>query len=108
MNDASRVSFGQTVGDLDRVLQDLIQFQSAAGNQRFYCLARHILHDDEVNAVLSLDIVNSDDVGMIEDRGGPSLLREAALAVGIADFVGWKDLDGHGAVQLDVTSFVNL
>ena len=48
------------------------------------------------------DVVDGDDVGMVQGAGGLGLLHEPALAVGIGDLVGGKDLDRDGALELRV------
>jgi hypothetical protein len=108
MDDSGRVRFGKCIGNLDGVFQNVVQLQPTAWNHLAERLALDILHDDEVDAVLAANLVNRDDVGMIESRSCPRLLNEAALPAGIAGFVGWKDFDGNGPVQLAVTSLVNL
>ena len=53
------------------------------------------------------DVVEGDDIRVIEGAGGPGLLDEALLAVGIEEFLGRKDLDGDRAIEVGVACLVD-
>ena len=107
MNDPGGLGFRQCIGDLDGVLQDIIQLQPAAWNQLAERLALDIFHDNEVGAIVTGDVMDGDDVGMIEGRGGFGFLDEAPLAIRIGDEFGWKHFDGNKAVQMLVACLVD-
>jgi hypothetical protein len=57
MNDPGRMRRRESVGDLHCVFQRVRKGQSSTGNQAVECLPRHILHRDEVGAIVARDIV---------------------------------------------------
>ena len=59
-------------------------------------------------AVRFADVVDGDDVGMVERRGGPRFLLEAPQASGSADTLGGQDLDRHLAPEPRVPRPVDL
>ena len=65
------------------------------------------LHDDEIAAAVGGDVVDDDDVGMAEGRGGLGLLDEALLPFGIGDLVWRQDLDGDETVEVGVDGLVD-
>src|ERR1051326_7007529 len=65
-------------------------------------VARHVLHGNEIGAGGLIDVVNSDDVGVIESRSGLGFVDEAALPFGVADFFRRKKLERYEAVQAHV------
>ena len=50
--------------------------------------AVHVLHDEEVQVAVLIDVVGADDVGVIEAAGGPGLAVEAAECGGSSAFAG--------------------
>ena len=67
--------------------------------------AGEMLHHHEVGARVGTDVVDGDDVRVVQGAGGLGFLDEAALAVGIGNLAGRKNLDGDGAPQLRVPGF---
>ena len=63
-----------------------------------------VLHDDEVDAVVRIDVVDGDDVRVVERAREPGLLDEAPLSIRVGDSVGGKDLDGHRAIEVGVAA----
>ena len=92
MNDPGGLRFRQRIGDLDGVLQHLVQLHPAARNQLAERLALNIFHDNEVGAVVAGDVVDGDDVGMIEGRGCFGFLHESPFAIRIATSSGGSTL----------------
>ena len=107
MDDASGVRFGQGIGNLHGALERLPDRQSLASDQLGEGRARHVLHGNEVHALLLVDVVDVDDVGMIEGRGGLGLLDEPALAFGVGDLLGRQDFQGNKAVEVRVAGLVD-
>ena len=71
-------------------------------------LALQQLGDDVGRAVVLPGVVDGDDVGMVEDAGGPGLLLEAADAVRGRRRVGVEDLEGDLAGEAQVLGAVDL
>ena len=84
VDDAGGVRLRQRVGDLNRVATSR---RRAAGSFRAITLIERLaldeLHRDEVDAVFAADVVDGDDAGMVQRRGGLRFLDEAAAAGGI-------------------------
>ncbi len=107
VEDAGAVGLGQRVGDLDGVLQRLGRAQALGGYHLVERPALDVLHYDEVHAVVAVDVVEGDDVGVIQRAGGLGLLDEALLASRIGRFAGGQDFDRHGSVEVSVASLVD-
>ena len=86
MYNACGVRPSQGVSDLHGRFQRLIQTQSSAAQELVQSLAFDILHGDIVQPILLIDVVNGDDVGMVQRRGGFGLLHESPFALGVSDF----------------------
>ena len=70
-------------------------------------LAVHELHREEhVTVVLTL-VVDGDDVGMAETRGGPGLAAEALDGDGVGRKYGAHDLEGNLAVEASIHRHVD-
>jgi len=67
-----------------------------AGDEGVEGLAGHELHDDEVGALGRLDLVDSDDVGVVEGGHRTRFLLEAGTACGVREPVGGEDFDRDG------------
>ena len=70
----------QRVGEGDRDAQRLAEAHALARDEGVEGLAGHELHDDEVDALGGLDLVDGDDVRVVEGGGGAGLLHEAGAA----------------------------
>ena len=66
--------------------------------------ALHVLHDDEVRAVLLAPVVDADDVGVVEARGVLRLPAEPLDEARVAGELGEEHLDRDAAVELPVAS----
>ena len=64
--------------------------------------ALHVLHDDEVGAVLLTPVVDRHDVGVIEVGGRPRLAPETLDEGAVGGELGEQDLEGDGAVEEEV------
>ena len=91
----------------DRVVQRTLDRQTGFRDQPLERLAVDELHDDEINAVRLVDVVDRDDVRVIERGGRPRFPDEAPLAIGIGDRAGSDDLERDGAVQTRVDRTVD-
>ena len=70
-------------------------------------LALHALHRDP-GAPLGVlaDVVDRDDVGVVQGRGGSRFLQEAPGALGIGHHLGAQQLDGHRSPEARVAGAV--
>jgi len=79
VDDSLRVSLGQSLGDLNRESDVLVECR-ASGHLLLQRLARVVGHGDERPTVGGfVDIENDADVGVIEGRGGLSLADKALV-----------------------------
>ncbi len=107
MDDARGVGLGQPIGDLDGVPESVVELDPLAADQLVERLPLNELHDDEIPALIGGDVVDDDDVGVAQGRGGLGLLGEAAPALGVGHLVRRQDLDSHGPVEVGVFGPVN-
>ena len=77
-------------------------------NEQVQALAGDVLHDDEVDPVRRLDLVDGDDVRMVEGGGGTRLLDEAQSSVLVRHPLGGQDLDRDLAAESCVAGAVDL
>ena len=82
MDDTGRVRGGKAVGDLRGQVERLANRDRTAADEVAQQFALDQLGDDVGDAVLVAGIVESDDVGMSQSRGGAPFLLEAAAPVG--------------------------
>ena len=82
------------------VAEDLVQRQPARTHAAVERFARQQLHDDEVGAVLLVDLVDGDDVGMVEGRRGACLLEEALAPILVGHLA--DHLQGDEAIEARV------
>ena len=79
-----------------------------AGDERIKGLPGHELHDDEVDALGGLDLVDGDDVGVVESGDRARLLLEAGAAGLVRQPVCRQDLDRDLAAEARVAGAVDL
>ena len=84
MNDAFPVGLVQRVGNLNRVLQRLIQWQSPLLQSFLKRFALDQLHDEVVRAILFADVVKRTNVGMIQAADSLGFTLKAFPALGVA------------------------
>ena len=107
VDDPGGVGPGQPVGDLDGVFERFGELQALAPDQMVEGPPLDVFHDDEVRAAVRSDVVDDDDVGMVERRGGLGLLSEALLPLGVGRLFAGEDLDRDDAVEVGVLGLVN-
>ena len=95
MNDSSGVRLRQCVGERHGVLQRLRNRQPLRADHAIQCLAVDELHDDVVHTAGLADIVDGNDVGMVQRRGGLGLPHEPASAFLVGSRPPVKHLDGN-------------
>ena len=66
MHDAGRMRRGERVGDLDAVVERLVQTQPMPRDHAIERPAGHELHRNEVDPIVLSDVVDGDDAGVIE------------------------------------------
>jgi hypothetical protein len=65
-------------------------------------------HGQEQPSVGGLvDLVDAADVGVIQGGSGLGLMNEASLGFGVVGELGRQELEGHGALELEVPSPVD-
>ncbi len=108
VDNASGVGPRDGIGDGNRDPQDFTEPHPLARDEGIERLPGHVLHDDEVDPIRGLDLVNGDDVRMIEGGGGAGLLDETAAAVLVRHTLGGKNLDRDHPAQARVPGAVDL
>ena len=99
VNDPLLVRGGEAVGDLEGVVDRLALRELSAGERRAQCLSLEQLLDDVGRSIVRPDVVNSRDVGVVQDPGGARLLLESAQAVRVGGERRRQDLDRDLAPQ---------
>ena len=107
MNNAGGVGGGERVGDLHRVFQRLAEGQAFALDELVERLAIDPFHGDEVDAIRRTNVVDGNDIGMVERRGGSGLLGEALFPFEVDHRLAGQDLDGDRTPQTRVERPVN-
>ena len=103
-----RVRGGQRVGHGNRDAQHLAEPHPLSRDQRVEALAAHVLHDDEVDAVGRLDLVDRDDVRMVQRRGRFGFLDKPLAAGLVRHPVVREDLDGDLAAEPRIARAIDL
>ena len=84
MNDALVVRGGQSMGDLDAVVDGFANRERAALQRMTQRFADEQFGDEVRRAVEDSELVDGKDVGVVESRSGLGFLLEAAQTVGVA------------------------
>jgi len=100
MDDPRPMRRRQRARDLGRIAERFFERQGLGRDQPAQGSALDILHGDEIYAAFLRNVVNRDDVGVIQRRGRPGLLHEAAFAFRISNSLRRQDFDGHETVQV--------
>ncbi len=108
MSHAIAVCLIQSAGNLGSVLQHLRQWQRPFGQPRRQRLSLQIFHDDEINAVLPADVVQSAYVRMIQAGNNFGFALETLTARSMIGEMRWKNLDGDRAVESRIPRPVDL
>ena len=108
MHDSLLVCRAEAVGDLKRVVDGLLRREAASCQSRAQRLAFEKLLHDVGRIVVTADVVDGRDVGVVQDARRPSLLLEAAQALGVGRKGRRQDFDRHVAPQPRVPRPVHL
>ena len=108
VNDARCVRLGEAGGDLRADRKRLLRRQRAARQELAETRAVHELHGDPRHAVREAHVVDRDDVGMVQGRGGARLLLEAAQTLFVRGHRLRQDLDGHFPAEAAVPGPIDL
>ena len=103
-----RCALSSALASLDSVLQHLRRWQRPFFQPRPERYALYVFHDNEVNAVLTADVVQRADVRMIQAGDGFGLALEALTACHIVGEMRGKNLDGDRTLQSHITRLINL
>ena len=102
------MSLIQSIRNLNRVLQHLLQGQRAFEQARGERLALEIFHDEEIGAVLPSDVVQRADVRMIQAGDGASLALKPLSPIRLVSHMLRQHFDGDDSIQSGISSRVNL
>ena len=83
MDDPFTVRLIERVRNLNSVFESLVEGERAFSQQVRKRLTFDVLHHDEIQAVLSTDIVEGTDVRMVQARDGPRLALESLAERGV-------------------------
>ncbi len=115
MRDPLTVRLVERVGNLDRVLERVIEREWSLRQSLGQRLAVEVLHHQEVHRlpgagrrVLAPDVVQRADVWMIQCGDGARLTLEALARLGVVGEARGQDLDRHRAIESRVARFVDL
>src|SRR5215467_14157019 len=98
----------QSVHDLNRYSECLVERQRAAFESRGECLAFKVFHDQVLDAVVMADVIQRADVGMSQPGHRACLTLKALLELTVRSKLRREDLDCDGTIETDVAGFVDL
>ena len=108
MDDAGAMGLGERVCDLDRVLERLVTRERSPRQSVRKRLAFDELHDQEISPVLTSDVIQRTDVGMVQLRDRPGFPLEPLLPFWTVSEVRREHFDGDGSIEARVDGFVDL
>ena len=108
MHDAAFVRPFQPLTNFNTVLQNLLSRERALRQAVSQRLPLQKLHNQEVDAILMADIMQSANVGMVQRRYGAGFVVETLPGLGIAGQMTREDFDRDGAVQASVLGAIHL
>ena len=108
MHDRRGVGRGQRRRGLDADVEDFAKGQRAALETLAHGFAFDELRHQESRAVVIADLVDRQDVGMIERRGGTGLMKKAAEAFRIAAQLTPQDLERHRPSERGIERLVDV
>ena len=108
MRYALAVRFVQSIGNLDGVLQHLIERQRAFHESLGQRLALDILHHEVISAVLMSDVIKRADVRMIQTWQSSKPRARIVSQFGTVSKMRGQNLDGDDAVEAGIFGAVNL
>ncbi len=107
MDDALVVSGGESIGDLQSVFGNFALRERAGAHFLAERLAFEKFGDEVVDAGLSADVVDGEEIGMVEGAEDARFLFETLQTIGIIGERFGKDFDGDGAVEARVASAID-
>ena len=107
MDDALFVGGGETVGDLQGVVDGLAERDRRFREAGAEGLAFEQFGDDVGRAVGFADVEDGKNVGMVQGSGGAGFLGETLQAVLVSGERGGQNLDGDGAVEAGVAGAID-
>ena len=105
---AFSVRLVQRIGNLDRVLQHLLQRQRTFHEPLRERLAFQIFHHQIIGPVLLADVVKRADVGMIQAGNRLCFALESLAQFGTIRKMRRQNFDGDSSIEARVAGFVNL
>ena len=97
----------QRLGHLHTQLQHLLHGQRLASNVLPQRLALQQFHDDELLALLLVNLVDGADVGVIQSRGRAGLALEPLHRLAVPAKLFGQNLEGNAAAQPAVLGFID-
>jgi hypothetical protein len=107
VDDALGMSGIESVGDLDRVSEELIELDRAADDDVLEGGAIEKLHGDESFAGVFADVVNGADIRVVERGGGAGFALEALQRLGVVGDVFGEEFESYEAAKAGVFGFVH-
>ena len=89
---------GERIRDLNGNLQRMVERERTFLQPLLQRLAIQVLHYQEVDSVLTTDVVDVANVRVTQGRERLCFALEALFQFGIGGDVLWKNLDGNGSV----------
>ena len=108
MNDAFLVGGGQSMRDLQGVIQSLAQRDGPAAQALTQCLSLKQFGNYVRRAVARANVEYRQNVGMVQGSGGESLLLETAHSVRIKRKRLRQDLDRHFTFETRIAGTIDL
>src|SRR5438132_8921223 len=102
MNDAGLVSSRKRAGNLRGHTKRVAEFDRRTSDAIAQGLAIDVFSGYEVDGIALIDLIDSDDVGMIQSGSRLGLLNEAAHAVAISSNRGRQNLEGNLAIEFRI------
>src|ERR1700726_2108880 len=107
MRHALAVRLVQRIGNLDGVLQYLLQRQRAFHESLREGLAFQIFHHEEIDSVLLANVEESADVRMIQAGDDASFALESLTQFSSVSEMTRKNLNGDNSAEASITGLVN-
>ncbi len=107
MDDAGGVSGVESVGDLNRDVEKLIEIDGAIGDEVFEGLAVEEFHGDEGAAFVFADVVDGADVWVVQSGGGLGFALEAGEGLRVGGDIFGEEFEGDETAEAGVFGFVD-
>lgn len=107
MNDATIVSRGETVGDLRAEGDHIFLRERAVEKPGAESDPVDKLHDEKVEAVVGIEVVNRGDVGMIELGESQGFVAKFSAGAIVGNGAGKENLEGNYTVEVFILGAVN-